>query len=185
MIFLNYALLFMLLVIMLQIFREGDNYKLILYAAFFSFATACLYFINGAPDLALAEISIGAAFIPLIFTIAIMRQNTFTVVFFSEEGKQAYCDPEVLIEFMGIAEVFCSHHRLKLKIITHPHSYEPSVRGIFRLGNTDLIAHYMEEDATLHVWGNTRNRLIPELFDAFGPHAFIQINEMGGEWVEE
>lgn len=183
--YLNDLLLLMMLLTILGISRENDNYKLILYAAFFSFAGASLYFINGAPDLALAEIAIGCAFIPLIFTIAIMRQNTFTVVFFSDEGKQAYCDPIVLIEFMGIAEVFCGHHRLKLKIITHPQAYMPSVRGIFRLGNTDLIAHYIEEENQLYVWGNTGNRLIPELFEAFAHHPYIHMQEMGGEWVEE
>ncbi len=146
MIYLNDLLLLMMLLVIIRIATENDNYNLILYAAFFSLAAASLYFINGAPDLALAEISIGCAFIPLIFTIAIMRQNTFTVVFFSEAGQQAYCDPLVLIEFMGIAEVFCGRNRLKLKIVTHPKSYEPSIRGIFRLGNTDLIAHYIEDE---------------------------------------
>ena len=183
--YLNDLLLLIMLVTIVGITRESNNYKLILYAAFFSFAGACLYFINGAPDLALAEIAIGCAFIPLIFTIAIMRQNTFTVVFFSDEGQPAYCDPQVLIEFMGIAEVFCGRHQLKLKIVTHPKSYEPSVRGIFRLGNTDLIAHYIEEEKQLHVWGNKGNRLIPELFEAFIEHPYIQMKEMGGEWVEE
>lgn len=183
--YLNDVLLLMMLVVIVGISLENDNYKLILYAAFFSFAAASLYFVNGAPDLALAEIAIGCAFIPLIFTIAIMRQNTFTVIFFSEAGEQAYCDPLVLIEFMGIAEVFCAQNRLKLKIITHPKSYEPSVRGIFRLGNTDLIAHYIEDEKKLHLWGNTRNRLIPELFETFEAHPIIQISEMGGEWVEE
>lgn len=183
--YLNTLLLFMMLLILLGISRENDNYKLILYAAFFSFAGACLYFINGAPDLALAEIAIGCAFIPLIFTIAILRQNTFTVVFFSDEGEPAYCDPLVLIEFMGIAEVFCGRHQLKLKIVTHPQSYTPSVKGIFRLGNTDLIAHYIEEEKQLSVWGNKGNRLIPELFEAFEHHPYIQMKEMGGEWIEE
>lgn len=179
------GLLILLLMMAVALIFVKNNYLLILYASLFSFAAACLYFVNAAPDLALAEIAIGCAFTPLIFTIAIMRQNAFTVVFFSEEGEQAYCDPDILVEFMAIAEIFCAAHQLKLKFITHPSSYEPTVKGIFRLGNTDLVAHYFEEPGSLTVWGNTGNRLIPELAAAFENHAHIRFEKMGGEWVEE
>lgn len=179
------GLLVLMLAIVIALHFINDNYHLILYASLFSFAAACLYFVNAAPDLALAEIAIGCAFIPLIFTIAIMRQNTFTVVFFSQEGADAYCDPDILIEFMSIAEVFCAKHQLKLKLVTHPSSYEPSVKGIFRLGNTDLIANYFEQTGILTVWGNMRNQLIPELHYAFETHPRIRFEEMGGDWVEE
>lgn len=179
------GILVLLLIIAIALHFVHNNYLLILYASLFSFGAACMYFINAAPDLALAEIAIGCAFIPLIFTIAIMRQNTFTVVFFSQEGGQAYCDPEILIEFMATAEVFCSKHQLKLKLVTHPSSYEPTVKGIFRLGNTDLIANYVEDLGHLNIWGNMRNRLIPELQYAFETHPRIRFEAMGGDWVEE
>lgn len=181
----TFGILTLLLVIVTALIFVKNNYFLILYASLFSFGAASLYFVNAAPDLALAEIAIGCAFIPLIFTIAIMRQNTFTVVFFSKEGDQAYCDPDILIEFMAIAEDFCSEYQLKLKFVTHPTQYEPTVRGIFRLGNTDLVANYFEETRTLTVWGNMRNKLIPTLSSAFTNHAHIRFEEMGGDWVEE
>lgn len=180
-----FGLLILMLLIVSALYFVQNNYLLILYASLFSFAAACLYFVCAAPDLALAEIAIGCAFIPLIFTIAIMRQNTFTVVFFSKEGGQAYCDPEILIEFMAVAEIFCEKHRLKLKFVMHPNSYEPSVKGIFRLGNTDLIANYFEEANLLNIWGNMGNKLIPELVEALVAHPHIQFEEMGGDWVEE
>lgn len=179
------GLLLMMLGIVITLHFVQNNYLLIIYASLFSFAAACLYFVNAAPDLALAEIAVGCAFIPLIFTIAIMRQNTFTVVFFSQEGEQAYCDPDILIEFMAIAEIFCAAHQLKLKLVTHPTAYEPSVRGIFRLGNTDLIANYFEDAGVLHLWGNMRNKLIPELAEALSKSSHFHFEAMGGEWVEE
>lgn len=179
------GILVLLLIIAVAFHFVHNNYLLILYASLFSFGAACLYFINAAPDLALAEIAIGCAFIPLIFTIAIMRQNTFTVVFFSQEGGQAYCDPEILIEFMAKSEIFCARHHLKLKLVTHPSSYQPTVRGIFRLGNTDLIANFDEVERKLTIWGNMRNRLIPELQTAFEDHPHVKFEAMGGDWVEE
>lgn len=179
------ALLCLMLGIALALNFVQNNYHVILYTALFSFCAASIYFISAAPDLALAEAAIGCAFIPLVYTIAIRRQNTFTVVFFSQEDSSAYCPPELLIEFMGIAEGFCSQKGLKLRVKTHPEALANTSRGIFTLGNTDLVASYVSSENRLHLWGNEANKLLPELAEALGKHEAMYYEVMGGEWVDE
>lgn len=178
-------LLFIMLGITLALFKIHNNYQLILFASLFSFCAASLYFINAAPDLALAEMAIGCAFIPLVYTITIRRQNTFTVIFFSQNDKTAYCPPELLIQFMAITEAFCAEHQLKLRLITHPKAYDANARGIFKLGNTDLVANYVEEENTLKLWGNISNQLIPEVAHRLETEGLFSFEPMGGDWVDE
>lgn len=181
----TFLLLIMMLTIALSLSRVHNNYYLILFAAMFSFCAASLYFINAAPDLALAEMAIGCAFIPLVYTITIRRQNTFTVIFFSQDGSAAYCPPELLIEFMAVTETFCAKHNLKLRLLTHPSVYDASARGIFKLGNTDLVANYIEETSSLKLWGNTFNKMIPELATHLESSDHFSFEPMGGDWVDE
>ena len=168
----------MLLILSIYLLFAKDNFVLILISSLFSFISACLYFLYAAPDIALAEVAIGCAFIPLIFTITVMRQNTFTVVFFSQEGGQAYCSPEILIELMAILEVFCNQHQVKLKITSHPDAYTPDLKNIFRLGNTDLIANYSEVNNRLYVWGNNRNKLLETLSVELKQSTHIEYKEV-------
>lgn len=139
------------------------KFKLIAYFAAFSFTAGCLYFVNYAPDISLAEIAVGCAFIPLIFTIAITRQNMLVVLFFHKPNEQSYCDPEVMLEFMAVAEAFCASNGLKLRILTKPVQYKPDISGIFKPGNIDLLADYQSKSGVLRLHGNTKNILIPKL----------------------
>lgn len=170
-------LIILLLVMSVLLTTIEDRFRLVMFLALFSFVAACLYFIHAAPDVALTEVAIGCAFIPLIYTIAISRQNTFTVVFFSQDGGDAYCPPELLIEFMSLAEVFCASKALKLKIVTNDQRYTPDVKSVFRLGNTDLIANYFPETGHLTVWGNGKNKMIPELAKQLSQSENIQYQE--------
>lgn len=179
------VLLSLMLVIAFVINFVNNNYHVILYTALFSFCAASIYFISAAPDLALAEAAIGCAFIPLVYTIAIRRQNTFTVVFFSQEDSSAYCPPELLIEFMAIAEGFCSQKGLKLRVKTHPEALGNTSRSIFTLGNTDLVASYESSENRLHLWGNDANKLLPSLALDLSQHENMYYEIMGGEWVDE
>lgn len=178
-------LLLLLLIIAISINFVKNNYYMILYTAMFSFCAASLYFVNSAPDLALAEMAIGCAFVPLIYTIAIRRQNTFTVVFFSQEGSGAYCPPELLIEFMGIMEIYCAEKGMKLRLVTHPEAYEATASGIFKMGNTDLIANYFEEEEKLHLWGDLSNKLIPPLSSALNQSENMTFEPLRGALADE
>ncbi len=179
-------LLCILLVILTGLMiREENNTNLIILFFLFSFDAACLYLINSAPDIALAEIAVGCAFIPLVFIITIMRQNIFTVAFFAGEETQSYCDPEVLIRFLALLEEFCELYELKPRLITHPISFKPAVEGVFRPGNIDMLADYDEGSGILHLIGNGRNLMIPQLQTIMGRDERIRFSDSGVSTYED
>lgn len=75
-----YALQGILIVLAIAIVLHKNNGTIIILIASFSLVTASLYVINRAPDVAIAEIAIGSAIIPLIYVISISRQREFIVL---------------------------------------------------------------------------------------------------------
>ncbi|GEM_PF-337923 len=75
-----YALQFLLIFIAVAIVVHKNNGTIIILIASFSLVTASLYIINNAPDVAIAEVAIGSAIIPLIYVISISRQREFIVL---------------------------------------------------------------------------------------------------------
>ena len=169
----------LLLILVGLMVREENNTTLIILFFLFSFDAACIYLITSAPDIALAEITIGCAFIPLVFIITIMRQNTFTVAFYAGDETQSYCDPEVLVSFMALLEEFCDLYGLKPRLITHPIRFKPSMEGIFRPGNIDILADYDETKGVLNLMGNGRNVMIHQLEKILSKSERIRFKEAG------
>ena len=66
-----YALQGILIILSIAIVVHKNNGTIIILIASFSLVTASLYLINRAPDVAIAEIAIGSAIIPLIYVISI------------------------------------------------------------------------------------------------------------------
>lgn len=131
----NIVLLILLLLITIFITIEKNNQKSIVFFSVFSLIAASLYFYNHAPDVALAEIAVGSAFIPLIFLIAISKQRTFTVML---DTDQEFLYPELL-------EDFCKQENLKLKVINADmiqNDEGKSIHGAFRRQDIDLILDY-------------------------------------------
>lgn len=176
---LTVLLCLLLLILVGLMIREENNTTLIILFFLFSFVSASIYLISSAPDIALAEIAIGCAFIPLVYIITIMRQNTFTVAFYDGDETQSYCDPEVLIRFMALLEEFCDLYELKPRLITHPIRYKPAMEGIFRPGNIDILADYDETTGILNLTGNGRNLMIPQLEKILGRDERIRFTEAG------
>jgi uncharacterized MnhB-related membrane protein len=75
-----YALQAILIMLSIAIVLHKNNGTIIILIASFSLVTASLYLINNAPDVAIAEIAIGSAIIPLIYVISISRQREFIVL---------------------------------------------------------------------------------------------------------
>jgi uncharacterized MnhB-related membrane protein len=125
----------LLLLVTLFIVLEKNNKRIIIYFSVFSLLAASLYFYNHAPDVALAEIAVGSAFIPLIFLITISKQRTFTVMM---NSNKTFIYQELLIEF-------CKDENLKLKVINEGdvHNDEAkSIHGAFRRQDIDVIIDY-------------------------------------------
>lgn len=175
----------LLMLLTLLMVREEDHMTLIVLFFLFSFVSACLYLIRSAPDIALAEIAVGCAFIPLVYIITIMRQSTFTVAFYAEEGTQSYCDPEVLVSFMALLEEFCGLYQLKPRLITHPIRYKPEMKGAFRPGNIDILADYDEGTGILNLVGNGKNLMIPRLESILGRDERILFRDSGAGAYED
>lgn len=74
------VLLFFLLVITLAIIFSQSNVRSIIMLSVFSMISAMAYYLYQAPDVAMAELAIGAAIVPLIYVISIARQKKFIVV---------------------------------------------------------------------------------------------------------
>lgn len=129
------VLMLLLLLMTIIIVMEKNNKRIIIYFSIFSLLAASLYFYNHAPDVALAEIAVGSAFIPLIFLITISKQRTFTVMLNTEK--------EFIFEDLVIN--FCKNENLELKLVNAKDVYDDetkSIHGAFRRHDIDVIVDY-------------------------------------------
>lgn len=152
----NYVLLIMLLATTIALVIEKNNTKLVIYFSVFSLIAASLYFYNHAPDVALAEIAVGSAFIPLIFLIAISKQRTFTIMTVTDQ-------PFIYIELFND---FCRQENLKLKVISTDEVFDDeakSIHGVFRRQDIDLILDYNHKKNRFDMTGKKSNVLINKL----------------------
>ena len=131
----KYFFMILLLIVTIAIIIENNNYKLVIYFSVFSLIAASLYFYNHAPDVALAEIAVGSAFIPLIFLITISKQRTFTVM---NNTKREF-------SYTNVLEEFCKKENLKLQFIFEGdviNDDSKGIYGVFRRRDIDLIIDY-------------------------------------------
>ena len=143
----------LLLVLTLMIIKEKNNFKLVVLFSGFSLISAGIYFYNNAADVALAEIAVGSAFIPLIFLIAISKQRTFSVM----NNTNQY------FEYMDTLLEFCREENLKLKFYNENEIEDnetKSIQGAFRSKDIDLIIEYDERKKIYEVIGKKSSILI-------------------------
>lgn len=145
-----------------------NNFRLILYFAAFSLTAAGLYMLLHAPDIALAEIAVGCAFVPLIYTIAIMKQTTLNVVLkpakVMPDGQEiCLMAPQRLEAFMEEIRRFCELYGLEARLLGGLEGRETTVSGIFRPSSPDLLISYDPVRDLIRVEGNESNSLIESL----------------------
>lgn len=149
----KYFFMILLLIVTLAVIKEKNNFKLIIFFSGFSLIAASLYFYNHAPDVALAEIAVGSAFIPLIFLITISKQRTFTVM--NNENKE--------FVYQEVLEEFCREENLKLKIVFESEVFDDSaksIHGVFRRQDIDLIIDYDDKKKKYYITGKKSNLMI-------------------------
>jgi putative multicomponent Na+:H+ antiporter subunit B len=101
----------LLIIIALSIVLHEKNFTIIILISAFSLVAATLYTINKAPDVAIAEVAIGSAIIPLIYVISISRQREFIILdkihtgFIAPDEKLEGIVYEVLEEFVRINDL--------------------------------------------------------------------------------
>lgn len=167
-------LLILLLFITLLTVVQKNNQKLVVYFSVFSLIAASLYFYNHAPDVALAEIAVGSAFIPLIFLIAISKQRTFTVMLDQSGG----------FIYQTLVDDFCTEENLKLKLIHAEdidHDDAKSVSGVFRRLDVDMIINYNFKKKRYDLLCKSNNKLIDRFENQAQPYHKIKIIRLTDE----
>lgn len=172
---LSTTIFIIILILAIAVVATNNNLFLIMYFSVFSFAAAAAYFIMKAPDIALAEVAIGCAFVPLIYLITIGKQKVFTVVFFDGDvGEHGSLDFETIRRFYIVLDKFCIDYGLDLNLINRPTRYSTTVHGIFRPGNIDLICIFHPEVDCIEVRGNASNIMLANLEQRLHEDGHIQ-----------
>ena len=163
--YLEIILSIMLLIISVMLIKEKNNLYIVIFFSVFSLVAASLYFYNAAPDVALAELSIGSAFIPLIFIITISKQKTFTVV--ADKESLYFCAPQDDKDQPGVCymllDEFCQHYDLKLKLIQPDIHENQTILGAFRSWSIDLIVKYESDSNRYYFIGKTTSLMMSRL----------------------
>ncbi|MFU8792734.1 MAG: Na(+)/H(+) antiporter subunit B [Acholeplasmataceae bacterium] len=125
----------MLIIVALFIVLHEKNFTIIILIAVFSLIAATLYTINQAPDVAIAEVAIGSAIIPLIYVISISRQREFIVL---DKSRHGYIDPDEDLEGVvyDILNEFVKTYDLRLNVVC---DIEGSEQDLTDQLNVDLI----------------------------------------------
>lgn len=127
------------IIIAIYIVIEDEYLDMIVNFSLFSLFVTVIYFLNYAPDVAIAEIAVGAALVPIMFLISISKQRQFIVAgdldenFFSSFGKEN-----------KILRKFCNIYDLDLKFIKDLDEESIVMTGVFRKVNVDIYVKKRE-----------------------------------------
>jgi len=146
----------LLIIITLAMVINKSNMVIAIMFSLSSLFIAILFFFNSAPDVALAEIAVGSAIMPLILIISISKQREYVVIthieddfFFDKEG-----------EGYQILEKFTDTYNLKLNIQNREIS---NISGIFRERNVDLIIDRSEDGDIYYLKGKKSSLMVNRL----------------------
>ncbi|QRN85564.1 DUF4040 domain-containing protein [Clostridia bacterium] len=106
------AFLSFLLVIVLAIIFSKSIIRAIIMLSVFSVISSLLYFLYQAPDVAMAELAIGAAVVPLIYVISITRQKKYIVI---DNTKDRFLE-QGMTGHMLLSQ-FCKSKNLELVVL--------------------------------------------------------------------
>jgi uncharacterized MnhB-related membrane protein len=165
------ALQVLLIIIAIVIVFHKENFTIIIYIAAFGLIAATLYVINQAPDVAIAEVAIGSAIIPLIYVISISRQREFIVLDRVDYDKHDF-DQHVSDVYQILTE-FADEHSLKLNICA---GVKGSERELTRELNIDLIIVYNTEKQIFEFKGKSSSVIMKQLKDITLEKSFIKVS---------
>lgn len=106
------AFLSFLLLIVLAIIFSKSTIRAIIMLFVFSVISSLMYYLYQAPDVAMAELAIGAAIVPLIYVISITRQKKYIVI---DNTKDRFLD-QGMAGYMFLAH-FCKKQNLDMVIM--------------------------------------------------------------------
>lgn len=129
----NIILLIIIILLVIVMLKENNYLKLVIYFTAFSLLMSLMYFIYNAYDVALAEIAIGSAILPLIFIISIEKQKQFVVI---SRVKDDYINEDLGSKGQLFLNTFSKRYGLKTKVYFEKRS---SIKGAFRNKNADAM----------------------------------------------
>ena len=165
------ALQILLIVISIVIVFHKENFTIIIFIASFGLIAATLYAINQAPDVAIAEVAIGSAIIPLIYVISISRQREFIVL--DRVDYDLYkLDSETEAVYQALTD-FAEEHHLKLNICA---GIKGNEKELTRELNVDLIIVYHDDKKTFELKGKSSSVLMKDLKEMTLEQTFITVS---------
>jgi len=121
------------IIMAIYIVNTDEHLEMIVAFSIYSLFISAIYFFNFAPDVAIAEIAIGSAIVPIMLLVSISKQRSFIVTGdvlnedFTEGGR---C--------RNLLEEFCDLYGLDLKVIEDLEEDKMVLSGVFRVVNLDL-----------------------------------------------
>jgi putative multicomponent Na+:H+ antiporter subunit B len=154
-----YTLQVLMIIIALAVVFHKKNFTIIILIASFGLVAAGLYIINRAPDVAIAEVAIGSAIIPLIYVISISRQREFIVL---DKVRKGFVDPDEDLtgEVYDILNEFVKDFDLRLNVCCDIRGSEEQLTNQL---NVDMIITYNEKKDMYIIKGKSSNILMARL----------------------
>jgi len=148
-----------LIIVAIAIVLHKSKFTIIILISAFSLIAATLYMMNQAPDVAIAEVAINAAIIPLIYVISISRQREFIVL---DKIRHGFIDPNEKLtgEVYEALTAFTSKNNMKLNVCC---DISGSEEVLTRDLNVDLILDKLPDSETYILKGRASNLLFARL----------------------
>jgi len=172
-----YFLQILLIILAIAIVTHKNNGTIIILIASFSLVTASLYVLNSAPDVAIAEVAINSAIIPLIYVISISRQREYIVLDRVNDNFIIHDDA-----FTGVGYVllnrFAEYYHLELNITNDPgfaHYSQGEDQVLLEKTNIDLIVRKDPKTGHYVLEGKESSVLIHKLEQMAASYRNIQV----------
>jgi putative multicomponent Na+:H+ antiporter subunit B len=161
----------LLIVIALAIVLHEKNFTIIILIASFGLIAATLYAINKAPDVAIAEVAIGSAIIPLIYVISISRQREFIVL---DRSRHGFIDPNEKLEgeVYDLLDQFVETYDLRINVCC---DIEGSEFDLTNQLNVDLVINLDPVTNKYILKGKDSNVLMKRLKELTVKHPHIEV----------
>ncbi len=150
--------IFLILTALAVVFHK-NHFTIIILMSVFSIVAATLYTINQAPDVAIAEVAINAAIIPLIYVIAISRQRELIVFDKLHHGE---IDPNLPLvgDIYEYLNQFSMKHKLKLNMCR---DLDGNDKTVFSDLNVDVLVDMDQAKQQYILKGKSSNVLMKKM----------------------
>jgi putative multicomponent Na+:H+ antiporter subunit B len=163
----------LLIIIAISIVLHKENFTIIILIASFGLIAATLYALNQAPDVAIAEVAIGSAIIPLIYVISISRQREFIVL--DRVDHDRFELDEMNIKVYDILTEFVNAYDLRLNVCS---DIKGTDEELTKELNVDLIISYNDERKRFELKGKSSSVLMTRLRELSTDIDYIRVITM-------